>query len=81
MRLYGAVYRDIRVETVLNGHLLIHAEIYIYILDTYRHNDKDARRKTSLTKYLPLTLLQGFERVAQGLRVRGSWRSNITAIF
>ena len=29
------------------------------------HNDtiiKDARRKTSLTKYLPLTLLQGFEK-------------------
>ena len=39
------------------------------------------RRKTFLTKYLPLTLLQGFERVVQGLRVRGSWRSNITAIF
>ena len=30
---------------------------------------------------LPPTLLQGFERVVQGLRVRGSWRSNITAIF
>ena len=28
-------------------------------------------------KILPLTLLQGFERVIQGLRVRGSWRSNI----
>ena len=41
----------------------------------------DARRKTSLTKYLPLTLLQGFERVVQGLRVRGSWRPNITEIF
>ena len=31
-----------------------------------------------LYKYiLPLTLLQGFERVVQGLHVRGSWRSNI----
>ncbi len=41
-----------------------------------RRNDKDRRRKTSLTKYLPLTLLQGFERVVQGLRVRGCWRPN-----
>ncbi len=57
-------------------HLLIHAEIYIYILDTYRRNDKDRRRKTSLTKYLPLTLLQGFEKVIQGLRMRGSLRPN-----
>ena len=32
-------------------------------------------------KYLPLTLLQGFEKVVWGLTVRGSWRSNITAIF
>ena len=47
---------------MLYRHLLIHAEIYIYILDTYRRNDKDRRRKTSLTKYLPLTLLQGFEK-------------------
>ena len=30
------------------------------------------RRKPSLTKYFPLTLLQGFERGIQGLRVRGS---------
>ena len=46
-----------------------------------RHNDKDERRKTSLTKYIPLTLLQGFERVVQGLRVRGSRRPSITEIF
>ena len=31
------------------------------------------RRKTSLQVYLPLTLLQGFERLIHGLRVRGSW--------
>ena len=42
-----------------------------------RRNDKDARRKPSLQIYLPLTLLQGFERVVQGLHVRGSWRPNI----
>ena len=61
---------------VLYCHQLIHAEIYIYILDTYRRNDnrgmiKDRRtnkghRKTSLTTYLPLNLLQGFDRVVQG---------------
>ena len=56
------------------------------MLDTYRHNDnrrnnegrrKKRRKKTSLTIFLPLTLLQGFERVVQGLRVRGNWRPNI----
>ena len=46
-----------------------------------RCNDKDARRKTSLTKYLPLTLLQGFEKVVWGFTVGGSWRPNITEIF
>ena len=37
--------------------------------------------KTSLTIFLPLTVLQGFENVVWGLRVIGSRRSNITAIF
>ena len=32
-------------------------------------------------KYLPLTLLQGFEKVVRGFTVRGSWRPNITEIF
>ena len=70
---------------MLYCHLLIHAEIYIYMLDTYRRNEQQThegrRRKTSLTKCLPLTLLQGFEKVVWGFTVRGSWRSNITAIF
>ena len=48
---------------------------YIYWIRTDAMNNR--RRKTSLQKYIPLTLLQGFERVIQGLRVRGSWRSNI----
>ena len=38
-------------------------------------------RKTSLTIFLPLTLLQGFERVVEGLHVRGCWRLNINFIF
>ena len=44
------------------------------------HNDTiiktEAGRKTSLTIYVPLTLLQGFEKVVQGLNVRGSRRPN-----
>ena len=32
--------------------------------------------QTSLEKYLPLTLLQGFEKVVWGFTVRGSWRPN-----
>ena len=62
---------------MLYYRLLIHAEIYIYMLDTYwrnklirrKHdNDKDAGRKTQedFLNILPLTLLQGFERVVQG---------------
>ena len=39
------------------------------------------RRKTSLTIFLPLTLFVRFEKVVWGFTVRGSWRSNITAIF
>ena len=35
---------------------------YIYWRNDNRCNDKDARRKTSLAKYIPLTLLQGFEK-------------------
>ena len=83
---------------MLYCHLLIHVEIYIYMLDTYRRNelirckhkrrkdnDKDAGRiKTQedfFNNILPFTLLQGFERVIQGLHVRGSWGSNRTVIF
>ncbi len=39
------------------------------------------RKKTSLEKYSPLTLLQGFERVVEGLHVRGCWRPNVNFIF
>ena len=34
---------------------------------------QEGRKKTSLATFLPLTLLQGFERVIQGLHVRGCW--------
>ena len=57
---------------------------YIYILDTYRHNDKRRIKEDAgrlLFKYSPLTLLQGFERVVEGLHVRGCWRPNVNFIF
>ena len=48
------------------------------------HNDTiikiDARRLLLQNIYLSL-YCKGSKRVTQGLRVRGSWRSNITAIF
>ena len=40
---------------------------------------EDTRRL--LFKYSPLTLLQRFERVVEGLHVRGWWRLNINFIF
>ena len=52
------------------------------------HNDTiiktDAMIKTQedlFNNILPLTLLQGFERVVHGLRVRGCWRPNIICNF
>ena len=54
------------------------------VLYARNHNDtmkkKDERR--FLYKYMYLSLYcKGSKRVTQGLRVRGSWRLNITAIF
>ena len=70
---------------MLYCHLLIHVDIYIYIC--WIHTDatnKDTGRKTQedfFNNILPLTLLQGFERVVQGLHVRGSWRPNMNCNF
>ena len=53
---------------------------WIYVLYSHlqHHNDTIIKRaKTSLTKYVLLTLLQGFEKVIQGLMVRGGWTPNI----
>ena len=45
--------------------------------DTWRKTQEDFFNNI----FLPLTLLQGFERVVQGLHVRGCWRPNINFIF
>ena len=60
---------------MLYTHLPYHNDSIIVKIDAGR------RMKTSLQTYLPLTLLQGFERVVQGLHVRGCWRPNINFIF
>ena len=61
--------------SVLYSHLQHHNDTII------KQPQGQRRKKTSLTTYLPLTLLQGFERVVQGLHVRGCWRPNINFIF
>ena len=43
--------------------------------------EEGRHKKTSLEKHSPLTLLQGFERVVEGLHVRGCRRPNINFIF
>ena len=83
---------------MLYGHLLLHAEIYIYIgwihtdaIIIKTHDDKvartnDARRKEDAGRLLYnifylTSLFVSFERVVPSLRVRESWRPNITEIF
>ena len=64
----------LKINSVIYSHnKYAYIHIYMFMQDTYRRNELIRHRKTSLTKYIPLTLLQGFERVVQGLRVRGSW--------
>ena len=71
---------------LLYTHLPYHNDSIIIKTDAHRkmHEERKQegrRRKTSLQLYLPLTLLQGFERVVQGLHVRGCLRPNINFIF
>ena len=76
------------------GNHLLYSHLHHHSA-SQRHNIKDRRmntrrmiktqegrhKKTSLEKYSPLTLLQGFNRVVQGLHLRGCWRPNINFIF
>ena len=48
--------------------------------NSQRHNDK-GRVKTSLTNMYLSFYCKGSKRVTQGVRVSGSWRPNITAIY
>ena len=71
---YIVTYADSHLHTCTYICGIIHS-------DTTIKTHEGKRRKTSLQIYLPLTLLQGFERVVQGLHVRGCWRPNINFIF
>ena len=71
---------------MLYTHLPYHNDSIIVKTDAHRKTHEERkqegkRRKTSLTIYLPLTLLQGLKRVTQSLHVRGCWRLNINFIF
>ena len=66
-----------------NCYMVIYMFMQKYTYLCWIHTDAmitDAGKKTQedfFNNILPLTLLQGFERVVQGLHVRGSWRPNI----
>ena len=83
----GGLHQEFGGGSVIFSHnKYAYIHIYMFMQDTYWRNklirrSNKRRKKTSLEKYIPLTLLQGFERVVQGLHVRGSWRSNITKYF
>ena len=49
--------------------------------DTIIKTHEGRKQEDFFTIILPLTLLQGFERVVEGLHVRGCWRPNINFIF
>ena len=71
-------------DSCRNTHIYTHLPYHndsIIETDARRKRQEGRRMKTPLTTYLPLTLLQGFERVVQGLHVRGCWRPNINFIF
>ena len=70
------------------SHLFYWPEILVLYSHLQHHNDTiikqtqgQRRKKTSFQIYSPLTLLQGFERVVQGLHVRECWRPNMNFIF
>ena len=84
------------IVTYVDSHLhictyicrIIHSDTTIKMHEGKRRNEgrmiktqERRHKKTSLEKYSPLTLLQGFKRVVQGLHVRGCWRPNINFIF
>ena len=55
----------------------------LYLLYTHNHNNTTIKTQEDffIKIYVPLTLFVRFEKVIQGLRVRGSWRPNRTEIF
>ena len=74
-RCYIITYSDSHLHTCTYICRIIHNDTMITTPEGQR------RTKTSLQKYIPLTLFVRFERVVQGLHVKGSWRPNINCNF
>ena len=66
---------------MLYTHLPYHNDSIIVKTDAHRKTHEERKQEDFFNNILPLTLLQGFERVVQGLHVRGCWRPNIKFIF
>ena len=69
---YIVTYADSHLHTCTYICRIIHNDTTIKT-DAWRKTQEDFFTKI----YTSLSLLQGFERVVQGLHVRGSWRPNI----
>ena len=67
---------ELPCDILLYSHLQHHNDTTIIKTDAHRKTHEDF-----FNNILPLTLLQGFKRVVQGLHVRGCWRPNINFIF
>ena len=66
---------------MLYTHLPYHNDSIIVKTDAHRKTHEERKQEDFFNNILPLTLLQGFERVVQGLHVRGCCRPNINFIF
>ena len=75
---YIVTHVDSNLHTCTYICRIIHSDTTIKTHEGKRRNE--GRMKASLTIFY-LSLLQGFERVVQGLHVRGCWRPNINFIF
>ena len=66
---------------MFHSHIHVHAEIYIYTLDTYRRNEQQTQEDFFINIYTSHFICKGTKGLLKGLHVRGSWRPNITEIF
>ena len=78
----------IQCVKVLYNHMHVHAASQwhkykdrVTMTDAHRKTQEETKQEDFFNNILPLTLLQGFERVVRRLHVRGSWRPNINFIF
>ena len=77
---YIVTYVDVNLHTCTYICRIIHSDTTIKT-DAWRITQEERTHEDFFNNILPLTLLQGFERVVQCLHVRGCWRPNINFIF